>query len=254
MYEAASLNTIRNRIKGQLPREIVVFRKEPVNEISFMTPQQMNKPVRYQTVRSTEERGSKLVGILLCHPGSPLAKSEILEHLPFFHVRSGEAIDFFCAGYGAYWPPNHHIDSKEVTEIDGEKWLFSNEAFNQVIEEIEDESKWRYGGETELLLIPVTKSNDGEVTFQYDYSIVCNLEAMAKDGAFSSVRAFFDRIFRFAKSKSASDSTWEFSDKLGVEVAGGVLKDFIISLLPKQLKSGYKKASHYAVKNLANDF
>jgi hypothetical protein len=254
MYEAASLASIRNRMSKELPREVVVTRREPVPEFGYMTPQAINSPTRYQTVRSTEKRQSKLVGILLCHPNSPLAKSEILGHLPQFHIRSGEAIDFFCAGYGAYWPPNHHVDQNVVARINKEDWLFSNEAFNQVIEELERESKWEFSGETELLLIPVSKSSDGGVTFQYQDSIVCNLEAMAKDDAFTSVRAFFELIFRFAKSKSAEDSTWEFSDKLGMGVAGNMLKDFIISLLPKPLQSGYKKASHYAVKNIAVDF
>jgi len=84
--------------------------------------------------------------------------------------------------------------------------------------------------------------------------LIYTLLVRGKDEAFTSVRAFFERIFRFAKSKSADDSTWEFSDKLGLEVAGNMLKNFIISLLPKSLQSGYKKASHYAVKSIAADF
>ena len=254
MYEATSIRSIKERLSSELPRTVTVTRREPVHEIGFMTPQMINRPLRYQTVRTTEEKISKLIGILLCHPESPLGKTEILGHLPFFHVRSGDAIDFFCAGYGAYWPPEHHTDQKVVARINDEDWLFSNDAFLQVIEELERESKWKYSGETELLLIPAIKAADDVISFRYESSLVCNLERMAKDGAFTSVRSFFDGIFRYAKTQSSNNSAWEFSDKKGVEVAGGVLKEFILSLLPEQLRNGYKKASHYAIKNLATDF
>lgn len=254
MYEAASVNSIKKRLNTELPRKVVITRREPVHAFGFMTPQTMNRPLRYKTVRDTEERNSKLIGILLCHPESPLAKSEIIGHLPFFHVRSGESIDFFCAGYGAYWPPGHHIDETPVARINDEDWLFSNEAYLQVIEELEQESKWKYSGETELLLIPVTKASGDSVSFVYESAIVCNLERMAKDNAFSSVRSFFDSIFRYAKKQGANNAAWEFSDIKGLEIAGGVLKDFILSLVPASLQSGYKKASHYAIKNIATDF
>lgn len=254
MYDAASLLSIKRKVASELPRKVVVTRQEPIHEICFMTSQMMNRPLRYQTVRSTEERKSKLIGILLCHPQSPLAKAEILGHLPFFHKRSGEAIDFFCAGYGAYWPPEHYTDQNVAVRINDEDWLFSNDAFLQVVEEIEQESKWKYSGETELLLIPAVKAPDNSVAFQYQLAIVCNLERMAKDGAFSSVRAFFEGLFRYAKSQSVDVSAWEFSDKKGIEVVGDVLKDSVLSLLPAQLRTGYKKASHYAIKNIATDF
>jgi hypothetical protein len=190
----------------------------------------------------------------LCHPQATLAKSEIIGHLPFFHVRSGEAIDFFCAGYGAYWPPEDHVDREVITKIEGKDWLFSNEAFNQVIEELEEESSWTYSGETELILLPAYLDSNGEPNFDYTSSIVCNLEAMNKDEAFTSVRAFFDNIFKYAKRQSSTNPTWDFSDKRGMKVAEGVLKEFIVSLLPKPLRAGYSKASHYAIKNIATDF
>ena len=252
MYEAASLKSIKDRVASDLPRTVVLLHKEPVHEIGFMVPQMMNRPQRYRTVQVTEERNSKLIGILLCHPQSPLAKTEILGHLPFFHVSSGEAIDFFCAGYGAYWPPEHHADQEAVAHINGEKWLFSNDAYLQVIEELERESKWKYSGETELLLLPAVLTPNG-TTLRFESAIVCNLEAMSKDEAFTSVRSFFNSIFRYVKDKSAVDPAWDFSDRMGLEVAGVLLKSAVLSLLPSKVEAAYKQASHYAVRNIAND-
>lgn len=41
-----------------------------------------------------------MVGILFARPDSPLAKSDIIPSMPFFHDLSDNHIDFFCAGYG----------------------------------------------------------------------------------------------------------------------------------------------------------
>lgn len=202
--------------------------------------------------RVTEQQNSKLIGILFCHPQSRLAKEEILGHLPFFHLRSGGAIDFFCAGYGAYWPPEHHTDQEVAARINAEEWLFSNNAFLQVIKELESESQWRYSGETELLLLP-TAPNSNRTPLRFESAIVCNLEAMSKDEAFTSVRSFFNKIFKYAEDRTATDPTWGFSDSQGLEVAGDLLKSTILSLLPSKVKAAYKQASHYAVRNIAND-
>jgi hypothetical protein len=251
VYEAASLSGINSKLLSELPRSVIVTRKEPVHDVALASAQFANRPIRHQIVRGTN---SKLVGILLCHPGSPLAKSEILSHLPYFHVRSGDAIDFFCAGYGAYWPPEYYADQAPVARIQDQEWLFSDIAFNEVIEELEIESKWKYSGETELLLIPAMKTSDGHISFVYETTGVFNLEKMANDKAFTSVRAFFGDIIRFAKSNSSNDPSWVFSDRKGLEVAARVLKEGFLSLVPEPLRSGYSTASHYAVSTLPLKF
>jgi hypothetical protein len=74
---------------------------------------------------------------------------------------------------------------------------------------------------------------------------------MAADKAFSSVRAFFEGIFRFAKVNSTNDPAWALSDQQGGKIAASALRDAIFSLLPNNLKESYNKAKHYAVRNIA---
>jgi len=260
MLEAISLKSIKSKLSTELPEEIIVATRVPIRDesdrgvIGFMTSIDMNQPLRYQTVKTTKQRNVKLIGILLCHPESPLGKNEILSHLSHFHIRSGEAVDFFCAGYGAFWPDNHHIDQKVVAKVEGTEWLFSDVAFSEVIDQLEVESKWRYSGETELLLVAVKKSQTGELLFSYDTAITCNLEQMEKDKAFTSVRAFFNDIFRFAKTNLSKDPSWAFSDAQGIKQGKGVLKEAVLSVIPSSLRDGYKKTRHYAVKNISTDF
>lgn len=74
---------------------------------------------------------------------------------------------------------------------------------------------------------------------------------MSKDQAFTSVRAFFEGIFRFAKKNSSSNPAWGLSDAASLSVAGSSLKQAVLSLLPSSLKDSYKKAEHYAIRNIA---
>lgn len=252
MLDANSLQSIKEKAHSDLPRKITIIKREPVTTMAYMMVAGKNPPTRYKSVRIEETRNSKLIGILFAHPKSNLAKSEIIGHLNHFHIRSGEAVDFFCAGYGAYWPENHFADQTPVTQIEGINWLFSDEAFCNMIDDLEAETNWQYSGETELLLVSAEKQTSGDIVLNYSDSIVCNLEAMAKDNAFTSVRSFFAGIFSYAKSHSDSNPTWAMSDKSGLAIGKSAIKDAILSLLPSTLKGSYLKAEHYAVRNLSN--
>ncbi len=251
MVEAHSLGTILEKIDSELPRKVVLLKNEPVEETTwFMTSLDMNKPTRYQKVRVRENRNTKLVGLLFAHPNAPISKNEIVNHLNHFHHRSGEAVDFFCVGYGAYWPKDQYPDQIKATCIDGVDWFYSDKAFSKVVDELESETKWTYSGETELLLITARKSSDGKTSLDYGTAVVCNLEAMLKDKAFSSVRSFFEGVFRFAKQNTASNEAWGLSDERGLLVGKSAIKEAVLSLLPKTLRDSYKQAEHYAVKNI----
>ena len=256
MVEAHSLKSITKKIESELPRQVTLVKKEPILEMQkmhFMSSFDTNQATKYRRVHVNEIRNSKLIGILLAHPNAPLPKKEIISMLPHFHMRSGEAIDFFCVGYGAYWPPEHYADQNIVTNIEGTDWLFSEQAYSDIIDELESSSKWKYSGETELLLISALKEAE-ELVLDFSTAIVCNLEVMSKDGAFSSVRAFFNDLFNYAKKQSTINPTWGLSDDRGLKVGKSALKDAILSLLPKNLKESYKKAEHYAVVNIEKNF
>jgi hypothetical protein len=253
MIEAPSLEAIKRRLKDNLPYEVSVTKREPLIEFGWTTTFGANRPIRYQTVQVSEERNSKLIGILLCHPKTSLAKSEIVDQLAHFNERSGEALDLFCAGYGAYWPPEHHADQKAVTSIRGTEWYFSECAFSKVIDELESETKWKHSGETELILMTARKTSAGEAELDFQSALVCNLEAMLQAKAFTSVRAFFTDIFNYAKTTKQANPTWGFSDNRAINLGRSALKEAVLSLLPKSLSDAYARGEHYAVRSIARD-
>ena len=115
-------------------------------------------------------------------------------------------------------------------------------------EEFEKQTKWHYSGENELLLIDVFPSVLKD-QLNINNAIVCNLEKMHKDKAFSSVRKLFEDIIRYASTDHAA-TAWSFSDGKGGEIAKSFLKDVLLSFLPKKLQESYTKAENYAIRKI----
>ena len=74
----------------------------------------------------------RMVGLLFARPASPLAVSEILPNLNYYHHRSGNHIDFFCGGYGQYWENwrDEFPDQCVVSRGGSVDWLYSARKFN----------------------------------------------------------------------------------------------------------------------------
>lgn len=190
-----------------------------------------------------------MVGLLFAPPHAPLAKEEIVRSLDYFHHRSKNHIDFFCAGYSRCGITS---GERPVTSDDS-PWVFSNEAFERFRRDIERRSRWQYSGETDLLLMNGRRGNDEESAYlDFSSAVVCDLERMKQDGAIHSVRRFLEGVFRFAESVTEPDPTWGFSDEMGVWTARSALTRVILSLLPNYLSDVYREAEHFTICDLSN--
>jgi hypothetical protein len=212
--------------------------------ISFLTER-----FRYRYDGDPSSR-TRMVGIVFARPNSPLAKSEIIPQINDWHFRSGDHIDFYFVGYTHPHPPVPGY--VEVAIPGSDPWLYSPERFNALRKKIESRTAWQYGGGCELLLTnarldPTTNTAD----FDFSSSVCCQLDAMKTDQAIQSVERFFEAVFRFVESANDEDPTWGFSDSQGIGVAGSALKRVVLSLLPKGLDAEYRKAEHFAVRNVS---
>jgi len=194
-------------------------------------------------------RRTRMVGIAFARPQSSLTKAEIIPQLNDWHYRSGDHIDFFFAGYTYPHPvvPGY----MEVPIPGADPWLYSAERFNAFRQAFEAKTTWQYDGGTELLLLNARFDvANGRGALDFGSMVCCQLDSMKSDQAFPSVERFFEAIFRFAESANDEDPTWGFSDKQGLGIAGSALKRVVLSLLPKGLEAEYKKAEHFAVKDV----
>jgi hypothetical protein len=189
-----------------------------------------------------------LVAVIFCNPNSKFCKDEMLESLNYFHKRSKDYIHIFCCGYGAFKESTDYNDIQQVANIDGTPWFYSDTSFVDVVDSFEEKTKWTYSGENELLILDVTPSAEPD-DITINNSIVCNLEEMKKDSAFTSVRSLMEKLIKYAASDECANA-WEFSDKQGLSAAKDCLKDGVLGFLPKSVSALYKKSEGYAVRKI----
>ena len=239
MIDAIQYRDIADSVNKKLysaPRRVVVF--DGVSSASSQAMSEINSKIKSRC----------LVAVLFCNPHTNFCQNEILGSLSYLHHRSKEHIDIFCCGYGAYWPENKYPDLQMVTKIDGVDWSYSDNSFVSAVEAFEARTEWQYSGENELLLLDVTPSDNFE-ELNIHNALVCNLEKMKKDEAFSSVRSLMESIIRYAASNDSADA-WSFSDKKGGDVAQSFLKEALLSVLPNSLRDAYRQAESYAVRQI----
>jgi hypothetical protein len=193
--------------------------------------------------------GLRLIGLVFARPESPVAKTEMISQIPYWHCRSGDNIDFFFAGY-TY--PHPVIEGFQAVPVLGHAdWLYSPKLFNAFRTEIESQTQWRYSGACDLLLSNAFfDATQQKAVIDWKSIILCQLDQMLKDKAIDSIEKFFESVFRFAESHTGSDSCWGFSDQQGLKIGGSALKQAALSLLPKGCAEDYRKAEHFAVRNV----
>lgn len=239
MIETVTFSDIVNKIKADERR--LSGRRYCLDSIDSVTKDLMLK-LNEKLQRHT------LVAVLFCNPNSKFCADEILNSLNYFHKRSKDYIHIFCCGYGAFKQSDEYNDIQQVVDIDGTPWFYSDTSLVDVVERFERKTNWVYSGENELLILDVIPSEESD-DITINNSIVCNLEQMKKDNAFTSVRSLMEKLIKYASSTECADA-WEFSDKQGLLVAKNCLKDGVLSFLPAAVRDLYKKSENYAVRKI----
>lgn len=193
-------------------------------------------------LNNSEQYGieSDIIGILLTRPDLETGRS-ILTSLEYYHFRTGKSVNFYLPGYGAYWNDSY-LDGKVVTEINDVKWYFSNEMFVNFIEELEKYTVWKYGGESQLLLIPYNK---GQIS--YEKTMVFNLDKMLRDKVIFTIQEFFEKLFRLCKDKETLN---EISSSLGLHKAKQIVSNRILEKIPIGLGEVFTQEKYFCVKGL----
>lgn len=182
------------------------------------------------------------IGILITRPSLATGK-DILGELEYYHHLTGHDINFYLPGYGAYWNTEKYPDMKVVTEINRKKWSFSNKAFVEFINAFEEVSRWKYSGESELLLIPY---HDGKLDFS-NVAVFC-LDAMLKDEAISSVSRFITGLSRSARLNRDVNS---IAVKGATKCVAKTIAQETIDFLPKNVSKSIKRGRHYICKDFS---
>ena len=130
-----------------------------------------------------------------------------------------------------------------VTEIDSVKWSFSYKAFVEFIEALEEMSKWKYSGESELLLIPYYNNN-----FDFSEVVVFSLDLMLNDGTISSVSSFITGLSRCVKN---ADSIVSITANGAMRSIAGAIIEGIADTIPSYISKPLGRGRHYICRNFS---
>ncbi len=256
MADAPSLDSISANLAHTL-EPYVDFQLEPILDFEsspttgFARTGLDFSELKFTSTRVTIDQVSKLAGILFCSPDTDFGKREVLPHLDQFDQRSEDFVEFYCAGFGTTQLAGDTNEGRFLPVVAGHKWWYSTKAFNSLRKELEGKTRWKYSGETDLILFTASRNASGVGYISFSPSLVCNLEQMSKDGAFTSVRAFLEAIARLGEEYEGRDPVSLLSKKQEKKVGGNILKTLVLSILPKAVQEGYRKAEHLAFQDIS---
>ena len=159
--------------------------------------------IGHQLARKKQRRS--LTALVLAHPADEFVTSQILPRLRFWHLRSGDAVDFVFFGYTT--PPfKEGMDGSLIPQLAA----FDDGLFIQALERLEATTTVTYSGRT-MLLLTVAEMVGNVTLLNFDWVVDFDIEGLVKDGAIADVRTLFEDIIRLAKGHPADDSVWMIS-------------------------------------------
>lgn len=203
--------------------------------LDVLTYRKMMNDIKRKLGRDTQQEDT--IGILLTKPDFETGRS-IQDHLAYYHFRTGCTVHFYLPGYGAS-RKRAYEDGRSVTTIDGVRWSFSSELFMRFVREMERRSKWRYAGDSELIL--VTYKNQ---ELLYDKMMIFYPDRMLRDGVICSMQQFFAVLFHLCRSEERFRIV---KGKAEIERLKVLKVELLAQKIPAQLGDRYQRGRHYDV-------
>lgn len=167
----------------------------------------------------------------------------IINRREYLHARSKEHIHFYCAGYGAYWNTEYAPDMAPLHISQEIPWCFSQRFFANFVDEMEQETNWRYSGGAELIVL--------NPDLDFSDCIIFNLDKMIQDNVIVHTDEIFELLIQHAKKYNDLHTLLA---KKGAKSIANATKDGLINLLPSPLKTFFKtlvKGRHYLLKDIS---
>lgn len=201
--------------------------------LEAVTYQGMLKDINNNQVREDT------IGILITRPDLEVGKS-ILCSLNYYHHVTGDNLNFYLPGYGAYWYGTYP-DGQVVSKIDGTEWSYSDKMFVGFIEYLERYSTWKYSGESELLLL---EYKNGRLSF--DGMMRFYLDNMIRDKVIVSVPFFFQQLIQICKKDNSLE---KISNMFGRNKLVQVTKETILEKCPSYFGDVFTQEKYFCVRN-----
>ena len=195
------------------------------------------------------QKPETLCCILIAPKFNEIAYSSFIKKFGYLDTRTGSNIDFYWAGYGAYWNNSIVPDMEEVGigKYEGGiiiPWSFSQTLFANFVDELEEETSWKYSGGTEIIFL--------DPNLDFSTCIVLRVDEMIEDKIIKNPNELLEAIIQY--SRTNSNNIKRFSLNGLKKAAGEEIINGILSALPKHfenLLNTWKKGRHYTILDIS---
>ena len=178
----------------------------------------------YEEIEQAERNieNHEIVVFLFARP----TNTDVLREFEYIHYNSAKYCSIYAIGYTDDPEKQKDETYKEADVFIIHKWFFSTQAFIQFKEKLQDRIKWKYSGETEILILQNNPGKPNVLNFQNYVAI--DINKGLREGYIDSFQSFMEALVRSAKSKvTAKEAIEEVRDsRIGIrDVIAGAIND-----------------------------
>lgn len=123
---------------------------------------------------------------------------DIIQEFEYIHYNSSKYCSIYAVGYSNGFQKQSDIHYRKVCEILNCDWYFSNKAFVEFKNNLENRIKWKYSGETEILVL---QNNPGKRDpLNFTNYVAIDVNRGLKEGYIDSFQRFMESLVRSARS------------------------------------------------------
>jgi len=190
---------------------------------------------------------TRLLAILFMRKGQEITDKLITPSLNYFNVRSGKNLHFIMPS----WILQRAGRGTDPASV--EKWAYSDELFARSCQVIASETRWKYSGGTDLLLITTRRATKNDIVLEFSGAINIPLHVMINKKLVESPEVLFERLIRFAESYEGPDPLLHLSlQEARVSLFEGVI-NAILSYISKDMKDRLNYAKHFLIQDVSKE-
>lgn len=133
---------------------------------------------------------------------------DIIREFEYLHYNSSRYCSIYAVGYSNDFQKQSDTHYRKICEILNSDWYFSSKAFVEFKDNLEKRIKWKYSGETEILVL---QNNPGKYDpLNFINYVAIDVNKGLKEGYIDSFQRFMESLVRSAKSSvTAKEAMFE---------------------------------------------
>lgn len=154
----------------------------------------------YDEIIEIEKRveEKQIVVFLFVRPTNQNAM-EIIKEFEYIHYNSEEYCSIYAIGYTNDFDKANDTSYIKIQTILNSDWYFSNKAFVEFKNNLESRIKWKYSGETEILILQNNPNKKNLLNFSNYVAI--NVNKGLRDGYIDSFQLFMESLMRSSRNE-----------------------------------------------------